>query len=177
MRYTWLLFATLAACGESASVSRYFDPQQADTLLVNILPYVYVPEGVRPEARFESRFRSAYYLQKQKFSLTRLLRISDGYYYYLLMRSEPDGRRRAFGGRFRAEGTQVWQLEELFVGPALEREVARQRGEFVFRRMVRSRGLPPDLAGMRHYVEWPNERQRYDTLTHTWKFIDSLRVQ
>jgi hypothetical protein len=166
-----------SACGRSASVETHFSSQQADTLLVNIMTYLFVPEGVHPESRFEPRFRSTYYLDKEKFSLMKLLRISDGYYYYLILRRESDGHRRALGGRFRAEGTHVSNLEELFVGPVLSQAEALRNGEYVFREMVKSRGLPPHMAGLKHFVEWPNKLRRYDTLSHSWILIDSTAVQ
>jgi hypothetical protein len=173
----WSVAVLASACGRSASVETHFSTQQADTLLVNIMTYLFAPEGVRAESRFEPRFRSTYYLDKENFSLMKLLRVSDGYYYYLILRRESDGCRRALGGRFSAEGTRVSKLEELFVGPVLGQAQALQNGEYVFREMVKSRGLPPHMAGMKHYVEWPNELRRYDTLSHSWIRIDSTSVQ
>lgn len=166
-----------SACGRAATVETHFSSQQADTLLVNIMTYLFVPEGVHAESRFESRFRSTYYLHKENFSLMNLLKISDGYYYYLILRRESDGHRRALGGRFRADGTRVIKFEELFVGPELRQAEALKNGEYVFREMVKSRGLPPRMAGMKHYVEWPNYLRRYDTLSHSWILIDSSAVQ
>ncbi len=167
----------MSSCGKPSAVEAYFTPHEADTLLVNLMTYMYVPEGVDPALRFDPRFRNTYYQSKEKFSLVRLLRVSDGYFYYLILRREGEDKRRALGGRFKANGTRVTNLEEIFVGLESERQTALGRGEYLFREMIKARGLPSGAVGLNDYVEWPNAHHHYDTLTHSWSVVDSLMRQ
>ena len=82
-------------------VSKYFSKNEQDTLLTNIITYVYIkPSYANNATRFQAQFRKYYVENLPKFSLENYFIAPDGTHYFFLIRpvgNMPKYRRGVLG--------------------------------------------------------------------------------
>jgi hypothetical protein len=134
----------LTGCqADTNNVSAYFDKQEQDTLLTNMITYMagYAP-GATNETRFAPKFRSHYTKQIPKYSFEGFHVGSDSVHYFFVIRPVGSGTlfQRGVGGRFKLRGDlKPVDFEEMWCTPHIkDRKVIVERGGFLFRKMVQN---------------------------------------
>lgn len=156
---------------ESNTIDYYYSDNQRDTLLANVITYMYLkPSGATNENRFEPRFRKYYVAQLPYFSCDRYTIRPDSTHYYFVIRSagKVEKYRRGIGGKFRLhKDLMPYDFEEMWCTPRLSEEEVKQRGRFLFGEMVKNGNVDKYLT-MSHYIEWPDSTLIYDKKAHEW---------
>jgi hypothetical protein len=172
-----LIFAFLGCsilfiqCSSRYEVSNYLNDTERDSLLTDIITYVYVrPKGTTWENRFDASYRKHYVNELPKFTLEKLYKEKDDTYYFLLIRParSAEATMRAVGGKFRLNETKkIIQFEEIFNTPVGAITVLKKKGEELFLHMVENGNVEKYMLND-DYLEWPNAWTYYDTVRHEW---------
>lgn len=172
-----LLFAALGVsiffiqCSSKYEVSNYLNNVERDSLLTDIITYIYVrPKGVTWENRFDAANRKYYVNVLPKFKFEKLYKDKEGTYYFLLIRParSAEGTMRAVGGKFKLDDHKdITRFEEIFNTPVGSITVLREKGEELFLYMVEN-GTVEKYMLNDEYLEWPNAWTYYDTIRHEW---------
>lgn len=156
----------------SNKISKYFNENQRDTLLTNIITYIYVkPPYATNSTRFEAQFRKYYVQNLPKFSLENYFIAPDSTHYFFLIR--PVGNtlkyKRGVLGKFKLKHGSLMptDFEEIVNTPHLEEKIVKERGDFLFKELVKNKNLNKYLA-MKHYIEWPDSTLVYDKKRNEW---------
>lgn len=155
----------------SNKVSKYFNESERDTLLTNMITYIYVkPTYANNATRFQAQFRKYYVQSLLKFSLENYYIAPDSTHYFFLTR--PVGNtlkyRRGVLGKFKLKGSLMpTDFEEIINTPHLEEAVVKERGTFLFKELIKTGNLDKYL-GMKHYIEWPDSMLVYDKKINEW---------
>lgn len=156
------------------AVAHYYSPDKQDTLLVNMITYIYrKPSPADHQTRHDPRYRRYYVGELPNFEIDRYFIASDSTHYYFLIRParHPQGDRRGVGGRFRlAQDTRIYDFEEIYNTPILPEEEIRKRGRLVFKEMVENKGNIDRYVDDKGLVEWPDDRLRYDRQKKEWRY-------
>ena len=150
--------------------SQYFSEKERDTLLTNIITYVYAKApGATNDTRFQSQYRKFYVTMLPSFYLENYYIAPDSTHYFFMIR--PVGnhptQRRGVLGKFKLKSLMPVEFEEIANTPRLEEEVLRQRGHYLFKELIKNGNLNPQLS-MKHYIEWPDSTLRYDKQKNEW---------
>lgn len=160
-----------SACQDKYDVLTYYEPKKRDSLLTDIITYVYTrPQYVDWNSRFNPEYRKYYVSQIPKFTIDRFYRDSNGTHYFFIIRPARGVQStiRGVGGRFTIdESFNIITFEEVFNTPAMPLSEVQTRGRELFISMVKS-GNINDYLKNPDYVEWPNEMTYYDTIRHEW---------
>lgn len=172
------LFASLISCHSKDEAAYYFSKSDQDSLLVNIITLVAEnAPGANDSTRFQPQFRKYYADKIANFSLDKLEKTENGYYYFMLNR--PVGHltqyRRGVVGKFKLkEGSlRPTSFEEVVNTPHLDIETLKVRGTFLFNELVKNNQLTIYIP-LKHYVEWPDSTLKYSTKYNRWESIRSL---
>jgi len=179
-----LFVAMMSSCqSKKYSVSTYFSDNERDTLLTNIITYVFVKApNATTENRFDIQFRQFYINFLPKFRIEKYHQTPDGWNYFFMVR--PVGNspkyKRGVLGKFRLKKDSLFPeaFEEVVNTPHLEEKVLIERGDFLFHELIKNGNLDKYLA-MKHYIEWPDARLVYDKNINEWvgrkqSTVDSL---
>ena len=154
------------------SVSKYFSDYERDTLLTNIITYVFVKApNATIKNRFDTQFRQFYVKSLPKFRIEKYHQTPDGWNYFFIVR--PVGNslkyKRGVLGKFRLKKDSLSPeaFEEVVNTPHLEEKVLIERGDFLFHELIKNGNLDKYLA-MKHYIEWPDARLMYDKNINEW---------
>lgn len=163
-----LLFS---ACSDKYDVNDYHSEKERDSLLTDIITYVYVrPQYADWQTRFEPRFRKYYVSQLGKFRFEKYFIDDHGNHYYYLIRParSAQGNIRGVGGTFRRDASgKIVNFKETFNTPVAALPDLQTRGEELFRKMVKY-GNVNDYLRHPDYIEWPDAMTYYDTIQHEW---------
>ena len=168
-----LLFAMMFSCqSKKYDVSSYLSDSQRDTLLANIITYVYVkPSGATNSIRFNAQFRQFYVKNLPSFRIEKYCPAADGWHYFLLIRpvGSSANYRRGVLGKFKLKKDSLMPeaFEEIVNTPHLEEKTVVERGTFLFQELVKKGNLNDYLA-MKHYIEWPDATLVYDKKINEW---------
>lgn len=158
-------------------VSKYFNESERDTLLTNMITYIYVKAPYATNAtRFEPQFRKFYVESLPKFSLENYYIAPDSTHYFFLIR--PVGNtikyRRGVIGKFKLKNSAAaagslmpTAFEEVVNTPHLEENLVKERGAFLFKEIIKTGNLDKYL-NMKHYIEWPDSTLVYDKNINEW---------
>jgi hypothetical protein len=161
----------------SNKISKYFNESERDTLLTNIITYIYIkPTYANNATRFQAQFRKYYVESLPKFSLENYYIAPDSTHYFFLIR--PVGNtlkyRRGVLGKFKlkqataaAGSLMPTDFEEVINTPHLEEALVKERGAFLFNELIKTGNLDKYL-GMKHYIEWPDSTLVYDKKINEW---------
>lgn len=175
MRYYVIVisFLFLSCRGKDKyDVSLYYNKSNQDSVLANIVTYIFIaPPYTSMPDRFKSEHKEFYTDSTllAKFSVLKYYICDDGTNYFLVLRpGNRVGEKRAVGGYFKRNKDQsLVNFHEVFVTPLLSEESAREKGGFLFDKMVQ--GEVQEYLKMKSYVQWPNDASYYDTLQYEWK--------
>ncbi|WP_435353423.1 hypothetical protein [Emticicia sp. SJ17W-69] len=158
--------------GNSNKISNYFNESERDTLLANMITYIYVkPPYANSTTKFQAQFRKYYVQSIPKFSLENYYITPDSTHYFFLIR--PVGNtlkyRRGVVGKFRLKQGSLMptDFEEVVNTPHLEEALVKERGTFLFKELIKTGNLDKYL-GMKHYIEWPDSTLVYDKKINEW---------
>jgi hypothetical protein len=161
----------------SNKISKYFTKSEQDTLLTNIITYVYVKAPYATNSnRFDAQFREFYRQSLPKFSFQNYYVAPDDTHYFFLIRPVGNSSKfkRGVLGKFRLKKDSLMptQFEEIVNTPHLEEKTVVERGKFLFQELIKSGNLNKYIA-MKHYIEWPDERLVYDKKINEWVGVQS----
>jgi hypothetical protein len=179
-----ILLLTMASCASKQnknsqeqkkhSVLSFHSQQEADSLLVDLVTYI----GRKPPlatsiSRFDATFRPYYIQYAHEFNMLFYHVSSEGVHHYYLTRPARSvlGNRRGVGGMFRFDKEGISQFEELFNTPVSDEETLKQIGEELFAEMV-EKGHVDAYAQKKEYIEWPDERLKYNKETNEWRYVE-----
>ena len=151
---------------------QYFEQQALDSLMVDLATYIGVkPEGATSQTRFDPTFRSYYSEYSKQFRMVYLHQSDEGWFYYFLLRPARhlQGSQRGVGGKFLLSNGQIDSFEEIFNTPAREEEALVDIGKTLFMELV-DKGDADQFLGNRQYIEWPDDRLKYDKTSHEWRY-------
>jgi hypothetical protein len=159
------------SCKDKYEVSSYRSNSETDSLLTDIITYIYVrPTYSNTQTRFEPRFRKYYIDQLSKFRFEKYFIGDNGIHYYYLIRParSPQGNQRGVGGTFKVdEHGKIYSFREIFNTPVATLPELQQRGEELFKRMIKQ-GNVDDYLKHPDYIEWPDKITYYDTIQYEW---------
>ncbi|QOI96922.1 MAG: hypothetical protein HRU69_05175 [Flammeovirgaceae bacterium] len=166
-----VFFIAFFSCSDKQDPRNYFDDRQRDSLLADIITYIYVrPTGATWETRFNPEFRKFYVTSLPKFKLEKLYRDKSDIYYFFIIRParSAEGVLRGVGGKFRIDDrgniTSFVEVYNTPVGPITE---LHKKGTELFNHMVKHGHVDEYLLND-EYLEWPNAWTYYDTIRHEW---------
>ncbi len=167
-----LLFILVACQQKNNQVSQYFNDSERDTLLTNIITFIYIKAPYATnKTRFDAPYRKYYVENLPKFSFQNYYIDKDSTHYFFLIR--PVGHssqyRRGVLGKFRLKKDSLMpeNFEEIVNTPHLSEEIVKERGAFLFQELIKNKQLDKYL-GMKHYIEWPDSTLVYDKNIHEW---------
>lgn len=173
MKYIILLagLVTWACSSEKYSTNAYYSDAERDTLLTNIITYVYnTAPGATHTTKWQAQYRPYYVKNLPSFYIENYFIAPDGWHYYFLIRPVGSSdKRRGVLGKFKLEAGSLkpQQFEEVVNTPHLDEEVLRERGHFLFKKLVEKGNLDEYLA-MKQYIEWPDSNLVYNKETKQW---------
>ena len=151
-------------------MNTYFDKAQQDSLLTNIVTYIYskAPQSSN-QTRFQPQFRKFYVDVLPKFSIENYYVAPDSTHYFFVIR--PVGSlpfKRGVIGRYKlTRNLKPVDFEEVVNTPHLDEEMLKERGKFLFTELIKNGNLDKYLP-MKHYVEWPDANLIYDKKQNEW---------
>lgn len=160
----------LACEKDKYNVNTYFDKAQQDSLLTNIITYVYVkaPQSSN-QTRFLPQYRKFYVAALPKFSIENYYVAPDSTHYFFVVR--PVGNlpyKRGVIGRYKmGKNLMPTDFEEVVNTPHLEEKLVKERGKFLFTELIKNGNLDKYLP-MKHYVEWPDANLVYNKQLNEW---------
>ncbi len=147
-------------------------PAADHDLLVDLVTFIgRKPPTATSETRFDPEFRDYYTLYAKEFEIVYYHTKDDSLHLFYLIRParSPLGNRRGVGGMFRLDNGQISGFEELFNTPVMEEDRLRDIGRELFEEMLRT-GNADRFIGNKEYIEWPDERLRYDKEKFEWRY-------
>jgi hypothetical protein len=166
-----LLILMLSGCKDKYDVASYYPPSQQDSVLTDIVTYVYVrPQGATPETRFDQKFRPYYVQESKKFQFKEYFVNENGKHFFFLIRParSPLGNLRGVAGTFeRSHDGKIIHFREVFNTPVLSKELLITRGNELFKYLIH-KGNVDDYVKNPDYIEWPNSNSFYDTVRYEW---------
>lgn len=161
---------TLSCQKDRYDVNTYFDKAQQDSLLTNIITYIYskAPQSSN-QTRFQPQYRNYYVAVLPKFSIQNYYIAPDSTHYFFVIR--PVGGlsfRRGVIGRYKlGKNRMPTDFEEVVNTPHLDEKILKERGKFLFAELIKNGSLDKYLS-MKHYVEWPDANLIYDKKLNEW---------
>ena len=168
-----LLSGSCKTGGDSFSISSYYQDNFADSLMVDIVTFI----GRKPRltdhiTRHAPEHRKFYTEQAQsyRFKYFHVAQDSTHYYYIFRPARSPQGNLRGAGGKFRLDDRlRLYGFEEIFITPVLPEEELIEKGEKLFRELILNGNVERYIAN-RDYIEWPDNRLKYDKIRNEWRY-------
>jgi hypothetical protein len=168
-----IFFVFLISCqSKKYQVSDYFTDNQRDSLLTNIITYLYIPAPqATNDTKFQPQFRSFYTKNLSSFYLQNYYQSPDGWNYFFVIRpvgGSPKFRRGVLG-KFKLSTNSLMptEFEEVANTPHLAEEIVKERGQYLFKELIKNGNLDKQIP-MKQYIEWPDEHLQYDKKVHEW---------
>jgi len=154
-------------------VARYFPDGTADSLLANMITFIYKrPTTAINRDRTLPEFRAYYVAQLPLFTHTYHTFTADSTHWYYLIRParSVEGDLRGVGGRFRTNAQlEMVEFEEVFNTPVMARHDLERVGLMLFEEMVTTGNVDRYLKD-RSLVEWPDDRLKYNKEKREWRY-------
>lgn len=168
-----LIVVFFTACNSKKyQVSDYFTDNQRDSLLTDIITYVYInaPQATN-KTKFQPQFRGFYAKSLSSFNLQNYYQSKDGWNYFFLIRpvgASPKFRRGVLGKfKLKENSLTPTDFEEIANTPHLEEEVVKKRGKYLFQELIKNGNLDKQIP-MKQYIEWPDKHLAYDKKLNEW---------
>ncbi|MEO5581052.1 MAG: hypothetical protein ABIR66_00055 [Saprospiraceae bacterium] len=172
-KYFFLLipFFTLYCTSPRSEFERIFSQTQQDSLLTNIITYVYInAPGSTDSTKWLPVYRSFYEKNLNRFSIKNYRVTKDGWQYFFMIRPVGSGeKQRGVIGKFRLNQGSLFPIdfEEIINTPHLTSDEVKERGQFLFNKLMEQGNLDKYMM-MKHYIEWPDSTLVYDKKIHQW---------
>jgi hypothetical protein len=169
------IITSIFSCqSKNAKSNIYLSDIQRDSLLTNIVTYIYtLAPNATPDTKFQPQFRGFYAKNISKFTLENLQKSQDGWHYFFVIRPVGGSNfRRGVLGKFKLKenSTIPTAFEEIANTPHLKDEIVKERGTYLFQELVKNGNLNAQIP-MKQYIEWPAEHLAYDKKVHEWKIV------
>jgi hypothetical protein len=169
------IITSIFSCqSKNAKSNIYLSDIQRDSLLTNIVTYLYMlAPNATPDTKFQPQFRGFYAKNISKFTLENLQKSQDGWHYFFVIRPVGGSNvRRGVLGKFKLKenSTIPTGFEEIANTPHLKEEIVKERGTYLFQELVKNGNLNAQIP-MKQYIEWPDEHLAYDKKVHEWKIV------
>ena len=168
-----LITISLFSCNtKKQKTNDYFTDNQTDSLLTNIITYIYIPAPkATNETKFEPQFRSFYTKNISKFNLQNYYQSENGWHYFLIIRPVAGGSlfKRGVLGKFKLKENSLMptEFEEVANTPHLKEGIVQERSEYLFKELIKNGNLDKQIP-MKQYIEWPDEHLAYDKKMKEW---------
>ena len=168
-----LISITLVSCNsKKQQVNDYFTDNQRDSLLTNIITYLYIPAPqANNQTKFHPQFRNFYSQNLSSFHLQNYYQAKDGWNYFFVIRPVAGGAlfKRGVLGKFKLKDNSLMPtaFEEVANTPHLAEEIVKERGQFLFQELIKNGNLDKQIP-MKQYIEWPDEHLAYDKKSNQW---------
>lgn len=154
------------------AVGFHIPADQYDTLLVDMVTYM----GVKPRyadhiSRHEPQHRSFYIKQAANYHIHNYYICNEGYHYYYMIRPARHHQyeQRAIGGRMKLnDDWEIGEFEELFATIPGETDSLKKLAKELFPAMMNETANM--FAQYAQWIEWPDERCRYDREKNEWRY-------
>ena len=157
------------------SINNYFDKDDADSLLVNIVTFIgKKPKAATSKTRFNPEHREHFQNIASQFKFCYYHIDADSTHYYYIIRPARSihGNLRAVGGFFNLnDDFRPVEFEETFVTPINEENVLENIGKSLFMELIKYKNVDKFLNDST-YIEWPDKRLTYCTENHEWRYLD-----
>jgi hypothetical protein len=163
--------ALVTSCKTKHDVNDQLSVVARDTLLTEIITYVYVrPPHSSWRTRFDPQFRSYYAKHLNKFRFEKYFKGEDGVHYFYVIRPArtAQGNTRGVGGTFKVNKQgRIVSFREVFNTPVASIPDLQERGSELFNRMIKY-GHVDEYLSHPDYIEWPDNITYYDTVQYEW---------
>ncbi len=170
-----LLIVTLflISCkSEPNKISKYYSDSERDSLLTNIITYVYgKAPGATDSTKWEPQFRTYYRNSLPSFHIEKYAIENNWHYYFLIRPVGGSDKRRGVIGKFKLKEKSLmpYDFEEIVCTPHLNEEVVKDRGSFLFELLIKKGEIEEKYMNMRQYVEWPDKTLAYNKKSNNWE--------
>lgn len=156
---------------DNFSASNFLTKEMTDSLFVDIVTYIgRKPANATAQNRFDPVFRSHYLSLSEGFEWLMFYMDADSlcHYYFIRPARSTQGSLRAAAGSFSIKKGKIHQFREWFNTPVYNRDELILIGSNVFPDMIASD--LPCIPENESWVEWPDERLYYDTISFEWRY-------
>lgn len=183
MKFTGVVFGiaccwigAFTACGKTDDkikydVNRHLDRDTRDTILTNIITYIYrVPRGVRKEDKHLPEYRHLYISQISDFRFVYYHIDRDSTHYFFMIRPARHiyGYKRGVAGRFKVDADlNLIDFEEIFNTPMLSEKEILEKCRYLWEDLMYY-GHVDRYVQNSEFIEFPDERTRYDKTLKEW---------
>jgi len=160
---------------EPYKVEKYFPGDLKDTLLTNMVTFIYKrPTAATNKSRTNAEFRGYYVKNAPLFKYLYHHMDEDSVHYYYLIRParSVDGDKRGVGGKFKVNSKlELVEFEETFNTIIQSEAELQENGLTLFEELV-SRGNVDRYLSDKTLIEWPDDRLKYHIEMREWRYID-----
>jgi len=161
----------LLACKDKYEVQHYHSKAGQDSLLADIITYVYnKPTYATWQNRFEPKYRRYYVSRIKDFQFQHYFIDENNIHYFYLIRPArgPQGNIRGVGGYFKLKSDgKIYSFREVFNTPIDTKEQLEVKGVELFKWMT-VHGNVNDYLKNPDYIEWSDKVTYYDTIQYEW---------
>jgi len=163
------------SCGPSYEAKKYLTEGLEDTLLYQISVYDAKRFDLATDStKFDKEFYPYYSAIRDKSSIDYYYIDKDSNHYFLISKpavSLHKDDRRTVGGRYKVKNNNtIYDYEELFWMPVMNKEEALEKGKELFTATV-EKGNITEFLGNKKYIEFPDAHCYFDKKTVSWKVI------
>ncbi|MEX1132078.1 MAG: hypothetical protein WEC15_02535 [Flavobacteriales bacterium] len=157
------------------AVEQYFPGTAKDSLLANMITFIYKrPTSAINLDRTLPQFRTYYLEQLPSFKHAYHTLDGDGTHWFYVIRParSVDVDKRGVGGWFRTnEAMEMLEFAEVFNTRIMPEHELLDKGLDLFEYMV-ANGDVENHPQRGPWVEWPDERLKYDREKREWRYVD-----
>lgn len=157
------------------AVEQYFPGTAKDSLLANMITFIHKrPTTAINLDRTLPQFRAYYVEQLSSFTHAYHQVAKDGTHWFYVIRParSVDGDKRGVGGWFLTnEGMDMVEFVEVFNTRIMPEHELWDKGLDLFEHMV-ANGDVDNHPQHGPWVEWPDERLKYDREKREWRYVD-----
>jgi hypothetical protein len=172
----WALAVGSCTQGNDYAVERYLDGKQKDDNVWKIIRYVSKPpDGLLYEERFYPAYDTFYHEQASRHRFEEYFIDQQKQHYFLISRPAPSlvEKRVATGGKMKFDDSgNLLEYEEVFRTWKMVPDTLKERGLFLFDKMVKGEDLVPYYTKnslSKEYIEFPDDINYYDKATRRWR--------
>lgn len=157
------------------AVDQYFPGTAKDSLLANMVTFIYKrPTTAINLDRTLPQFRSYYLQQLPQFTHAYHHLDADSMHWFYVIRPARSvaGEERGVGGRFRTnKALDMLEFEEVFNTRVMPQQELWAKGLDLFEHLL-AHGNVDDHPQREAWVEWPDDRLKYDLDKREWRYVD-----
>ncbi|MCH6199758.1 hypothetical protein MMU07_09210 [Aquiflexum sp. LQ15W] len=155
-------------------IGSYYEKEAQDTLMANIITYIYkVPRGADPKRKHDLEYRSLYVKQLESFKFIKYhIDLEDSTHFFYLIRPARNvsGFKRGVLGKFKVDDSlNLLDFEEIANTPMISEKEILENGEYLWNDLMHFGNVDRYFLNKK-YIEFPDERSRYDKNTHQWTY-------